>query len=401
MTTTSTQTIELSPITTLQSSIAPINPGYSLQHRHPPGRDVADASLEHGFDRPTDPLLLYNSKKTEEDLKQMKNRGTSKKVQKFYREQNDLIDNMLSPLNPIDEESEQRQMLKVKIAVYGSGIANVVLFALQLVAAISSGSLSIFATMADSFMDLLSSIVLMWAARQVSRPNPIKYPAGKERMETAAIMVFSCLMSCVAIFLIIESAQKLAEGNVESPDLSTLSIGLVATALGVKFLLFIYCSTLSQYSSAKVFAQDHRNDILVNGLGLLTGILGSRLAGWVDPTGSIIIALIILRSWTSTLIDHTKLIVGKTADNEFLKRATYIALTHPGVHQVDTCRAYYAGNNLFVEVDIVLPPDTMLRESHDIGESLQIKLESIPTVARAFVHVDYETSHRPEHQKTK
>ena len=52
-------------------------------------------------------------------------------------------------------------------------------------------------------------------------------------------------------------------------------------------------------------------------------------------------------------------------------------------------------------MDIVLPPDTMLRESHDIGESLQIKLESIPTVARAFVHVDYETSHRPEHQKTK
>lgn len=88
-------------------------------------------------------------------------------------------------------------------------------------------------------------------------------------------------------------------------------------------------------------------------------------------------------------------------DSGFINNIYYIALTHPGVHQVDTCRAYYAGNNLFVEVDIVLPPDTMLRESHDIGESLQIKLESIPTVARAFVHVDYETSHRPEHQKTK
>ena len=71
-------------------------------------------------------------------------------------------------------------------------------------------------------------------------------------------------------------------------------------------------------------------------------------------------------------------------------------MTHPDVHQVDTCRAYYAGNNLFVEVDIVLPPDTQLRDSHDIGESLQIKLESLPQVERAFVHVDYETSHRPE-----
>ena len=71
--------------------------------------------------------------------------------------------------------------------------------------------------------------------------------------------------------------------------------------LGVKFCLYLYCVSLSQYSSAKVLAQDHRNDLLVNGLGIATGILGSRLAGWVDAAGSIIIALIILQSWSSTL----------------------------------------------------------------------------------------------------
>lgn len=49
-----------------------------------------------------------------------------------------------------------------------------------------------------------------------------------------------------------------------------------------------------------------------------------------------------------------------------------------------------------MEVDIVLPPEMPLRDSHDIAESLQIKLESIPSVERAFVHADYETSHRPE-----
>lgn len=74
----------------------------------------------------------------------------------------------------------------------------------------------------------------------------------------------------------------------------------------------------------------------------------------------------------------------------------YIALTHPGVTLVDTCRAYYAGNQLFVEVDIVLPPTMKLRESHDIGEALQVKLESLTEVERAFVHVDYETLHKPE-----
>ncbi|KAI9261448.1 putative metal tolerance protein 3 [Phascolomyces articulosus] len=392
MTTTSTQTIELRETSTFNNV---------LQRRNPSGvsSSTTGADMERGPEqRLVDPLQLGSAKKSESDIKQMK---TTRKVRKFYREQNQLIDHILGPLNPIDEEQEQRQMLKVKIAVYGSGIANVILFVLQMIAAISSGSLSIFATMADAFMDLLSSIVLMWANRQMNRPNLTKYPAGKDRMETAAIMVFSCLMSCVAIFLIIESAQKLAEPHTITPNMTSVAIGCVATAIGVKFCLFLYCVTLSQYSSARVFAQDHRNDLLVNGLGITTGILGSRMAGWVDAAGSIIIAVIILRSWVSTLIEHTKLIVGKTADNDFLKRATYIALTHPGVHQVDTCRAYYAGNNLFVEVDIVLPPDTQLRDSHDIGESLQIKLESLPQVERAFVHVDYETSHRPEHQKSK
>lgn len=44
----------------------------------------------------------------------------------------------------------------------------------------------------------------------------------------------------------------------------------------------------------------------------------------------------------------------------------------------------------------MLPPEMPLSESHDIGEALQIKLESLPNVERAFVHADYETSHKPE-----
>lgn len=72
-------------------------------------------------------------------------------------------------------------------------------------------------------------------------------------------------------------------------------------------VLYIYCKTLSQFSSARVLAQDHRNDLLVNALGLTTGIVGSKIAGWVDPVGSIAIALIILQSWTSTLFGKRKI----------------------------------------------------------------------------------------------
>ncbi|KAI8878507.1 hypothetical protein K501DRAFT_297599 [Backusella circina FSU 941] len=348
-----------------------------LKHRAHPNADIN--SIERSI-KESDPLALQHKKMSEKYIHDLKQKNGGRKLQKFYRNQNELINNMLTALDPEDEEEKEKQLLKLKIAIYGSVVANIILFALQLVAAITSGSLSIFSTMADAFMDLLSS--------------------GKSRMETVGIIIFACLMSCVALFLIIEAAQKLGEGG-NTPDLSALAIAFVAAALSVKLVLYIYCQTLSSYSSAKVLAQDHRNDLLVNSLGLATGIVGSRVAGWVDAVGSIVIALIILRSWVSTLFENIPLVVGKSADTQFLNLVTYIALTHPGVVQVDTCRAYYAGNNVFVEVDIVLPPTMQLRDSHDIGEDLQIKLESLPDVERAFVHVDYETEHKPEHQKTK
>jgi divalent metal cation (Fe/Co/Zn/Cd) transporter len=66
---------------------------------------------------------------------------------------------------------------------------------------------------------------------------------------------------------------------------------------------------------------------------------------------------------------------------------------HPAIEAVDTVLAYQVGSRLQAEVDIVLPPGMPLRAAHDIGESLQRRLEGLPGVERAFVHLDTETAH--------
>jgi divalent metal cation (Fe/Co/Zn/Cd) transporter len=73
-------------------------------------------------------------------------------------------------------------------------------------------------------------------------------------------------------------------------------------------------------------------------------------------------------------------------------------MTHsPMISAIDTVRAYYSGPRLVVEVDVVMDANETLRSTHDVAEELQMKLESLPNVERAYVHVDYETSHKPEH----
>ncbi len=209
--------------------------------------------------------------------------------------------------------------------------------------------------------------------------------------------MFSTLMATVSIQVVIEAIKALATRS-RGVEFDAVSLSCVGVAIVVKFCLYLYCSALRKYPTPRILAMDHRNDVAFNSFGLVLGALGAYVLWWLDPAGAILISLLILRTWTSTALEHISYIVGKSADPFFLQKLTYVALTHDSrITEVDTCRAYHSGNNFVVEIDIVLPPDTPLNIAHDIGEALQIKLEKMDEVERAFVHIDYESIHSPEH----
>ena len=111
------------------------------------------------------------------------------------------------------------------------------------------------------------------------------------------------------------------------------------------------------------------------------------------------IAIYTICTWAKTVMENVWSLIGQTAPPEYLTKLTYLIWNHhEDIKHIDTVRAYTFGFYYFVEVDIVLPGDMQLSQAHDIGEDLQIKLEQLPEVERAFVHVDFEFTHRPEHK---
>lgn len=111
------------------------------------------------------------------------------------------------------------------------------------------------------------------------------------------------------------------------------------------------------------------------------------------------IALYTIGNWAKTVMENVWSLIGKTAPAEYLAKLTYLIWNHDKeIKHIDTVRAYTFGVNYFVEVDIVLPGDMSLSEAHNIGEALQEKLENLPEVERAFVHVDVDITHKPEHK---
>ena len=54
-----------------------------------------------------------------------------------------------------------------------------------------------------------------------------------------------------------------------------------------------------------------------------------------------------------------------------------------------------------VELEMVMPRETLLFESHDLGMELQYEIEAREEVERCFVHIDYETRPYDEHVVSK
>ncbi|KAM3076285.1 hypothetical protein ACMFMG_006211 [Clarireedia jacksonii] len=352
-----------------------------------------------------DPYSLANLKKEDISIATLRREHPAskrtrqvKKIKSYYNRQNALIDAYLGSNN--EEAAEAEDTLqnggKVKFAVNASFTVNFCLFIIQVYAAVSTGSLALFATAADAFMDLVSSIVMLVTSRVAAKPNITKFPVGRKRVETVGIILFCALMTTVSVELIIESSRSLADGPKDSETLRPIPLACVGVAIFSKATLFVYCFALRRYPAARIFMLDHRNDIVVNVFGLVMSIVGTKFkkVWFLDPAGAIAIACLILFSWASTAFEHMWLLVGKSAPQEFLNKLVYVAVTHdPRIIKIDTARAYSAGEKYYVEVDIIMGQDEPLKVTHDVSQTLQRKLEGLSDVERAFVHVDYDDIH--------
>ncbi|KAK4723299.1 hypothetical protein R3W88_026078 [Solanum pinnatisectum] len=333
------------------------------------------------------------------------------KIAEYYKRQERLVEGF-NEMDTINEsgclpasltEDEMKQLAKSeRMAIHLSNMANVILFIAKIYASVQSKSLAVIASTLDSLLDLLSGFILWFTSHAMKNPNQYHYPIGKKRMQPVGIIVFASVMATLGLQILFESAKELI--NQSRPEMDhekeKWTIGIMVSVTVVKFLLMVYCRRFKN-EIVRAYAQDHFFDVITNSVGLVTAVLAVRFYWWIDPTGAIIIAVYTISTWARTVAENVWSLIGRTAPPDFLTKLTYLIWNHhEEIKHIDTVRAYTFGVNYFVEVDIVLPEDMFLNQAHNIGETLQEKLEQLPEVERAFVHIDFEFTHRPEHKIT-
>ncbi|XP_047337812.1 metal tolerance protein 9-like [Impatiens glandulifera] len=334
--------------------------------------------------------------------------GKQGKIAEYYEQQERLLEgfNEMETVHEIGyipdmTDDEMKQLAKnERMAIIASNIANMVLFIAKVYASIQSRSLAVIASTLDSLLDLLSGFILWFTAYAMKNPNQYRYPIGKKRMQPVGIIVFASVMATLGLQILLESGRQLVNKNVSHMDHNEEKwvIGIMVSVTAVKFVLTVYCRRFKN-EIVRAYAQDHFFDVITNSVGLAAAILAIRFYWWIDPTGAIIIALYTINTWAKTVLENVHSLIGRSAPPDFLAKLTFLVWNHhEEIKNIDTVRAYTFGCHYFVEVDIVLPEDMVLIQAHNIGETLQEKLEQLPEVERAFVHIDFEFSHRPEHK---
>ncbi|KAF2231964.1 hypothetical protein EV356DRAFT_506388 [Viridothelium virens] len=324
-----------------------------------------------------------------------------------------------------DEETDSSAPV-VTWAININLTANTVLLIMKIVVTVLISSVSVLASLVDAALDFLSTGIVWITTRMIARQDQYAYPVGRRRLEPIGILVFSVIMVTSFFQVALEGLNRMtSSGPKEIVQLTIPAIAIMASTVVIKFLCWLWCRLIKN-SSVQALAQDAMTDVIFNIFSIIFPLIGFfARQWWLDPLGGIILSLYVIISWSSTSIMHIRNLAGCSATADERNVLLYLTMRFAKtVRQIQGLQAYHAGDKLIVEADVVVGypvegeemgirggskpgmngsglavsgKEMSLRDSHDLGESLQYVLESVPMVDRAFVHLDYETYNLPSH----
>lgn len=288
----------------------------------------------------------------------------------------------------------------VTVAIYVNLAANAILLAGKIAVIALTSSLSVLASLVDAALDFLSTAIVWTTTKLISRQDQYSYPVGRRRLEPLGVLVFSVIMITSFFQVFLECFNRLT-----SPDHSIIQLGLpailiMASTVLIKLGCWFWCRLIKN-SSVQALAQDAMTDVVFNIFSIIFPLIGFYASlWWLDALGGLLLSLYVIVNWSSTSSTHIKHLTGAAAPAADRNILLYLTMRFAKtIKSIQGLQAYHAGDKLNVEVDVVLDEGMTLRDSHDLGESLQYVLESVPSVDRAFVHLDYAGYNLPSHMQ--
>lgn len=284
-----------------------------------------------------------------------------------------------------------REQKIIRASLWSVGI-NALLASLKLTAGFISGSYAVIADGIDSASDVASSMVVLFAARVITRPPNIKYPYGYQKADTMAAKILSMVIFFAGIQLAWSTIRVLVDGSpLEEPSALALWVTLVSIA-GKIILTLLLIRTGKRVDSPMLMAnaRNMRNDILISS-GVLLGLIVSITLDMalVDRLLALSISVFIIYS-AYRIFQKTNVDLMDGIDDTGLYNHLFEAVSRvEGALNPHRVRARKIGIYYMVNLDIEVDPELSIREAHKIAMEVENSIKSeLPKVYDVMVHVE-------------
>jgi cation diffusion facilitator family transporter len=284
-------------------------------------------------------------------------------------------------------QPERRQQYTTAMAITLAG--NILLAVSKAVVAYLSHSVALYADAANSASDVLYSLLLVVGLRIAQQPPDLSHPQGHSRFEPLIGLVVSLSMAFAGYEAARASILRFTSGGFAvDPGLPTIVLLASAAIKWGMFSVIRRIATRVNSPALGAAARDNLTDVLTS-VAALVGAAGSHFVHpLLDPIAGILVAAWIFRAAFRAGWENINYLTGAGASPEVRKQIADVAAKVPGVHDVHHVMTEYAGPTLVIDIHINVDGNISLFQAHDIADAVSERLEELPDVDRAYVHIE-------------
>jgi cation diffusion facilitator family transporter len=296
-------------------------------------------------------------------------------------------------LNPVDMENKK----KVDVAIL-SVISNITLVILKLIIGIAINSVSVISEAIHSSVDLLASIIALFAVKESNKPPDSRHRYGHGKFENISGTVEAILIFVAAFWIIYESSLKLVHSE-------------PVTKVGIGIIIMFFSSIINFLISNRLFKIGKKTDSLAlqaDGMHLRTDVWTSAgVAGglflywagkhifpginlnWIDPAAAFFVALLIINAaYKMTLNSASGLLDVSLPSEEEKEVIGIIESKIPGIYSYHNFKTRKAGADRFVEFHLIVDADMTVKKSHDICDDITREIKDKLPDTTVMIHIE-------------
>lgn len=265
------------------------------------------------------------------------------------------------------------------------------LIMLKLVVGWVSGSISVLAQAADSFLDLFAGLVTFFAVRIATKPADEEHPFGHGKVEDMAGAVQGVLIFIAAAVIVYSSVERIV--NKTPIEMAEAGIGAMAISMVASILLSRHLLKVAQATGSVVLEANARNITgdIYSTAAVLVGLLVARLTGLsiLDPIMAIGMAIYITKIAYDTLGKPLLgLVDASLPSSEQAVIKSCLAEQGGqivGFHELRTRRS---GNQRYIDLHLVMAKDISLEQTHRVCDLLEIDIQARLPRTNVTIHVE-------------